>query len=113
MLDLPYLLASALFFLLAVPLAAKRIGPNRFYGVRTRATLRDAALWYRRNRIFGLALMLTSAVFIVVFGYGRLRGARVPNTVLLAAFVAEIAVPAGLCFLAPGPPGDRADRGRR
>ncbi|AOJ01929.1 MULTISPECIES: SdpI family protein [Burkholderia] len=109
----PYLLASALFFLLAVPLAAKRIGPNRFYGVRTRATLRDAALWYRRNWIFGLALMLTSTVFIIVIGYCRLRGARVPNAVLLAAFVAEIAIPAGLCFISPGPPGDHPDRGRR
>ncbi len=83
MLDRPetvsYLLASALFFALAVPLAAQRIAPNRFYGVRTRATLRNPALWYRRNRVFGVALMITSATFIVVAEYCRLRGGR-PRT---------------------------------
>ncbi|AOJ68796.1 MULTISPECIES: SdpI family protein [Burkholderia] len=109
----PYLLVSALFFLLAIPLAAKRVGPNRFYGVRTRATLRDPALWYRRNAIFGVALMGTSAAFIAAVEYCRLRGVRVPNAALLAAFVVEIAVPAALCFAAPGPPGDRPDGGRR
>ncbi|KGX20614.1 sdpI/YhfL family protein [Burkholderia pseudomallei] len=104
MLDRPetvsYLLASALFFALAVPLAAQRIAPNRFYGVRTRATLRNPALWYRRNRVFGVALMITSATFIVVAEYCRLRGVRLPDAALLAAFVAEIAVPIAVCFAA-------------
>ncbi|AIP64358.1 SdpI family protein [Burkholderia thailandensis] len=117
MLDRPetvsYLLASALFFVLAAPLAARRIAPNRFYGVRTRATLRDAALWYRRNRIFGIALMFTSAAFVVTYGYCRLRGVRVPDAALLAGFVAEIAVPAALCFIAPEAPGGHPGDGRR
>ncbi|CAK0317274.1 sdpI/YhfL family protein [Burkholderia pseudomallei] len=108
MLDRPetvsYLLASALFFALAVPLATQRIAPNRFYGVRTRATLRNPALWYRRNRVFGVVLMITSATFIVVAEYCRLRGVRLPDAALLAAFVAEIAVPIAVCFAAGRPP---------
>ncbi len=94
-----YLLVSALFFLIASPLAAGWIKPNRIYGVRTRRTLHDAATWYRCNRSFGVALMLTSTVYIVVVGYCYLHGIPVTRVVLLAAFLLEVAVPAGLCLV--------------
>lgn len=95
-----YLLASALFFLIAAPLAAGWIKPNRLYGVRTKTTLRDATAWYRCNRLFGAALMLTSAIYAAAVGYCYLHGIAVARIILLIAFLLEVAVPACLCLVA-------------
>ena len=47
---------------IAVPLALRLVGPNRFYGFRTRATLSDRELWYSANAFAGWALLLAAFV---------------------------------------------------
>ncbi|AJW99843.1 SdpI family protein [Burkholderia gladioli pv. gladioli] len=94
-----YLLVSALFFLIAMPLAAGWIKPNRLYGVRTKTTLSNVTTWYRCNRLFGIALMLTSASYVGAVGYCYLHDIAVARVVLLIAFVMEVVVPACLCLL--------------
>ena len=54
--------ACALFALVALPLAARKIPPNFFYGYRTRATLSDRTIWYEANAHFGRGLLVASAV---------------------------------------------------
>ena len=54
--------ACALFALVALPLAARKIPPNYLYGYRTRATLTDRAIWYDANAHFGRGLLVASAV---------------------------------------------------
>jgi uncharacterized membrane protein len=39
-----------LLALVALPLLSEKVPPNRFYGIRLRATLADRALWYQANR---------------------------------------------------------------
>ena len=96
---LPYLLVSALFFLIAVPLAAGWIKPNRLYGVRTRTTLQDADAWYRCNRVFGAVLMLTSTSYALVVGYCSLHDIVIGRAALFIAFLLEVAIPVCLCLL--------------
>ncbi|KVE37716.1 SdpI family protein [Burkholderia sp. TSV86] len=114
--DLPhtalFLLAGASFFLIAVPLAAQWIKPNRFYGVRLSVTLRDEAVWYRCNRIFGVALMITSAIYVSALEYCTLRGIAVPRHMPLIALAVAVAIPTGLCLIALKPPGGH-QRGAR
>jgi len=43
--------------LLGVPQWIAMLGPNRFYGVRTPATLGDEAVWYAVNRAAGRDLV--------------------------------------------------------
>lgn len=60
------LMASGpLLVLLAIPLWLRRIPPNRFYGVRTRATLTDEALWYEVNARSGRDLAVAAALCTV------------------------------------------------
>jgi uncharacterized membrane protein len=63
-----------LFVILAIPLIKRRIPPNFVYGVRTRRTLSDTAVWYEVNRYFGKdflvvgILIFVSSVVAGIFG---------------------------------------------
>lgn len=59
---------ALVLFLLCLPLAFGRVEPNRIYGVRTRATLRDPALWAAVNRYFGrLGLVASAATALLAY----------------------------------------------
>jgi len=49
---LPFIITSAglLIGLLCIPLARGKIGPNLFYGIRTRAAFASKENWYRINK---------------------------------------------------------------
>jgi len=65
---MPQLLFPAvgvLFALLGWPLAARRIGPNRWYGLRVPATFADRQVWFDANALTGrdmIGLGVTVAV---------------------------------------------------
>ena len=52
--------------LVAVPLALRKVPRNRLYGIRTRRTLADDAVWYETNAFGGRCLLVASAVTLVV-----------------------------------------------
>jgi uncharacterized membrane protein len=49
-----------------IPLWTAMVGPNRWYGVRTPATLADESLWYAVNRTTGRDIVVTSALCLVL-----------------------------------------------
>ena len=49
-----------------IPLWSAMVSPNRFYGVRTPATLADESLWYAVNRTTGRDIVVTSASCMVL-----------------------------------------------
>ncbi len=49
---------DALFVLLSIPLALRKVPPNVVYGYRTRATLADERVWYQANAHFGVRLIV-------------------------------------------------------
>ena len=88
----------AVLAVIALPLALRWVGPNRFYGFRTRATLSDRALWYSANAFAGWALLLAAIVSAVLiwlrptwFDFGvftNLAAFVVPSVVaMVAAFL--------------------------
>jgi uncharacterized membrane protein len=52
--------------LLGWPLARGRVPPNRWYGVRLRATLSSPAVWYEANAVCGDELVRMGLVLLVV-----------------------------------------------
>lgn len=81
----------AVLAIVALPLALRLIGPNRFYGFRTRATLSDRELWYSANAFGGWALLVAAIVAVMLielrppwFDFGAFTN--------LAAFVLPSAV---------------------
>jgi len=58
------LLSALLLILFAVPLWMRRVPPNRYYGVRTRATLGDEERWYAVNASAGLDLFISGIVLL-------------------------------------------------
>ena len=85
------LAVQALFVLVALPLALRRVPRNRVYGYRTCATLRDDATWYAANAYFGARLVATSlvtaGVTIAVYRFGALA----PKTFLDASVALMLA----------------------
>lgn len=86
------MISGPLLVLLAIPLWLRQIPPNRFYGVRTRATLGDEALWYDVNARSGRDLALAAALFTVgARVVDRIGAAWVPEFRLLASAALLIA----------------------
>ena len=84
--------------ILALPLALRLVGPNRWYGFRTAATLSDPQLWYSANAFCGRALLVAAAASAALvwfhpgwFDLGvftNLAAVVVPCTVaLIASFI--------------------------
>lgn len=57
--------SGPLLVLLALPLWGRRVSPNVWYGVRTRATLADETLWYDVNAACGRDLAVAGALVTV------------------------------------------------
>ena len=49
-----------------LPLADRRIPPNRWYGVRIRATFADRDVWYEANARAGRDLAVLGALFVAL-----------------------------------------------
>lgn len=93
------LLAAGVIGGLALPLWRGKIAPNTTYGLRTKKTLADPALWYRANAIAGRNLAVFSAAFAcltVVLHFTLARSHFVLSVNLLAvvllAGIAAIAI---------------------
>ena len=48
------------------PLARRRVPPNRWYGVRIRATLMDPAVWYEANAVCGDGFVRLGIVLLTI-----------------------------------------------
>lgn len=55
-----------LMILISLPLARGTIKPNRFYGLRTRATLADERVWHEANRYAGRLMIRGGAVGMMI-----------------------------------------------
>ena len=64
--ELLFPLLSAGVVLLGVPLWIAMIPPNRFYGLRTPATLDNESLWYAANRTTGRDVVSAGAIAFLV-----------------------------------------------
>lgn len=51
---------SAVFILIAIPLALRKVPRNVVYGFRTRTTLSDDGVWFDANAHFGRGLIVAS-----------------------------------------------------
>ena len=58
-------LLSGVLALLGIPQWVAMVGPNRFYGVRTPATLGDEAVWYAVNKAAGRDLVFAGGAGLV------------------------------------------------
>lgn len=96
MTEQPFAIPSAIFFILAVPLVFGLVPRNRYYGVRTVRTLSDDNIWYRTNRIAGVAVMLASTIYgavAIIVPYHRYAGDNLGEWgIHLAAFVIPLAL---------------------
>jgi hypothetical protein len=48
---------------ISLPLIARKIPPNLWYGFRIRQTLEDPEIWYAVNQYFGKRLLVTALTF--------------------------------------------------
>ena len=93
---LPMVIISALIGASCVPLILERVPPNRVYGIRTRRTLEDEALWYRVNRVGGWMLLVASLVSLALLIAIARGSVALPEVV---AFAAPILVATFACFI--------------
>ncbi|HUQ29282.1 MAG TPA: SdpI family protein [Usitatibacter sp.] len=89
-----FLIVDAVIFMAAVPLGLRLIPPNPMFGVNTKRTRDDAALWYNVNAVAGqlvAAACLISALFIMMYQGTFLRSFWAQ----LVVFVLPLAAAAG------------------
>ena len=61
---LALLASSSIFFVLAIPLALRKVKPNPYYGVRLSLTLKNQYNWYKINQEFGCTMIFCNFTFI-------------------------------------------------
>jgi hypothetical protein len=54
-----YLLTSAVFVGFGIPLYQRKVGRNKWFGLRTKLTMRDDTTWYSANHVAGRWLIIT------------------------------------------------------
>ena len=59
-------LVGLLLILLGWPMAARRVPPNAWYGLRVPATFADEKVWYDANAVAGRDMMILGAVIVTV-----------------------------------------------
>jgi hypothetical protein len=84
--------------ILALPLALNLVPPNRIYGYRTTSTLANRGLWFRINRVAGLALIAASAVALSLYLYhpGLASGRSLAGVLVLILPVLSALVGTGM-----------------
>jgi uncharacterized membrane protein len=60
-----FLFTGLLFVALGIPLALRRVPPNRAYGIRVRSTFADERVWYDANAASGRDMIVTGAVVVI------------------------------------------------
>ena len=64
--ELLFPVVGALLALLGWPLAARRIGPNRWYGLRVPATFADRQVWFDANALAGRDMIILGVALAAV-----------------------------------------------
>jgi uncharacterized membrane protein len=64
--ELLFPLLGLLLIGLGWPLAARRVRPNRWYGLRVSATFADETVWYEANAVTGRDMVGLGAVVLVI-----------------------------------------------
>jgi len=64
--ELLFPVVGVLLALLGWPLAARRIGPNRWYGLRVPATFADRQVWFDANALAGRDMIVLGVVLAAV-----------------------------------------------
>jgi uncharacterized membrane protein len=59
-------LAGVILVAVGWPLAARRVRPNRWYGLRVPATFADESVWYDANAMAGRDMVVLGAALVVV-----------------------------------------------
>jgi len=90
----PEIIFAALGLLLVglgLPLARRRVGPNRWYGLRVPATFADHHVWYEANAVAGRDLVALGVLLVVLaLTLPPFTGVRGPPFAISAAAVAVI-----------------------
>jgi uncharacterized membrane protein len=90
----PELLFTAVGVLLIAigwPLAARRVAPNRWYGLRLPATFADRQVWYDANALAGRDLVALGVLLVLLaIGLPALTGLRGSGLAVVAAAVAIV-----------------------
>jgi hypothetical protein len=82
---------GVLLVLLGWPLAARRVRPNRWYGLRVRATVTDERVWYDANAVSGRDMMALG-VAVAAIAAALPRVIPLPEVVYTAVCAGLLAV---------------------
>lgn len=87
-----YCAAGLVICLTTIPLIRGRVGPNNFYGIRTKASRQNDAAWYHINKVGGTYLLVAGLMMSVLSALvyplsdllGDEKGALVASAIPLA-----------------------------
>ncbi|MBI1396381.1 MAG: hypothetical protein GC151_10415 [Betaproteobacteria bacterium] len=77
---------GALTMLLCVPLIARKVPMNRFYGIRTRRSFASRRNWYEINA-FGGKVLFAFGLFLALFGWYAQDAAPPPTSAWAPLFM--------------------------
>jgi hypothetical protein len=99
------ILLGFLFIAFGIPLAVRKVRPNRLYGFRSAKTLGNAEIWYKANAytgkafiVCGAAVALLAAGFPIAARHFGIAGSSMAD-VALAVDLVPVLVAAALSYV--------------
>ena len=60
-----------IIFIMAIPLALRMVGRNRFYGLRMRKTMASDSVWFPANEMAGRLMVVGSILGLAIVGWAE------------------------------------------
>ena len=83
------LITGSVFIIISIPMLFNKIGPNYYYGFRTKKTLSNKEIWYKANRFMAKCLIIAGAVILTT---GILLTFRKTTTCICQGLITILAV---------------------
>ena len=97
------LAAGVLLVALGIPLALRRVAPNRWYGLRAALAYESESKWFRANRILGRYVIVAGVITIagtLLIWIAKPAALSSSNKTLALVEFAIIVIPAAVAYVA-------------
>jgi len=84
---------GAFFAVIALPLILEKIGPNPFYGFKTKKTFSNKEIWYKANKYLGKTLLAAGLVVMVLSAVLLIIGQNFDEILITVSFSITFFVP--------------------
>ncbi len=92
---------GALLAAVSIPLILEKIGPNPFYGFKTKKTFSNKEIWYKANKYLGKVLLIAGIIITILSAILLIIGQQFDDMMMTVLFSITFFVPIIFIIILP------------